>query len=112
MEVLFRGSFTLYVGLVAALSLAPKDTLGETGSFDKVAHFTAYFIMALLGLIAFKSSKSKAPLILFCLSVGVVLELLQYFVSGRAPSLADATANFAGVFAGVLLARLAAASNS
>jgi len=41
-------------------------------------------------------------IILFSISLGITLEYLQQFISGRDPSVADGLANMLGVLAGMI----------
>jgi VanZ family protein len=98
--------FWIYVLAVIGVSLLPSRALVETGSADKIGHFFAYAIMTFWGLMAFNSRRASVGIILFSISLGITLEYLQLFVSGRDPSLADGLANMFGVSAGVIISWL------
>jgi VanZ family protein len=92
--------FILYVLAVVVASLVPARSVSTPGAVDKVGHFIAYTIMTYLGLIAFKSRAGSILVVLFSISLGIVLELLQSLISGRDASIADGLANFIGIFFG------------
>jgi VanZ family protein len=92
--------FILYVFAVVVVSLIPSRSISTPGGLDKVGHFMAYAIMAYLGLVAFKSRRASILVILFSITLGFALELLQSVISGRDPSIADGIANFIGIFFG------------
>ncbi|MGB3714190.1 MAG: VanZ family protein [Candidatus Promineifilaceae bacterium] len=92
--------FIVYVLAVVVVSLVPARSIQTPGPLDKVGHFMAYAIMAYLGLVTFKSRRASILVILFSLTLGMVLEFLQSFISGRDPSIADGMANFIGVLIG------------
>lgn len=97
-----------YIVVVIIASLLPGRQLEGIGYFDKLGHFLAYTLMSLFGLIVFRTRGSRIAVIIFCLLLGVALELIQATVSERDASLADGIANILGVFVGVgifLLAR-------
>ncbi|HET6443008.1 MAG TPA: VanZ family protein [candidate division Zixibacteria bacterium] len=94
--------FWIYVLAVIGVSLLPSRALAGTGSADKLGHFLAYAIMTFWGLMAFKSRRAAVVIILFSLSLGITLEYLQQFISGRDPSVADGLANMLGVLAGMI----------
>lgn len=92
--------FLLCVLAVVVVSLIPSCTISIPGTLDKVGHFMAYAIMAYLGLVAFNSRRASILVILFSFTLGIALELLQSFISGRDPSIADGIANFVGILFG------------
>ena len=97
--------FGLYVLGVIILSLLPGSG-GSLWHLDKVGHFLAYGIMALLALIAFRAGYPRALAFLFAVALGAILEWGQSFVPGREMSLLDEIANTLGVISGIVLYRL------
>lgn len=80
-------------------------------NFDKIVHFSCYFILALLWLLAFhfkKETTTKIQLvILACVIVyGIIIEILQGALTDyRTPDLADSIANSIGAIMALLLMR-------
>jgi VanZ family protein len=92
--------FILYVLAVVVASLVPARSVVTPGPLDKVGHFIAYAMMVYLGLVVFKSRRASILVVLFSLTLGIVLEFLQSFISGRDSSIADGMANLIGVIFG------------
>ena len=96
--------------LLTATSLPGKD-LPNLGVSDKIEHFTAYFILAVLLNISlliqnkFKLLKAKASqAVLLIIAVYAALdELHQLFIPGRSCDILDWTADMAAAIAGVLI---------
>ena len=90
---------------IAYISLIPSESV-NIGN-DKVGHFIAYMILTFnAGLIFFKKKKKFLFAILFCITYGFLIEILQHFVPGRFMSLEDFIANTVGVIVGILLTYL------
>ena len=90
---------------VIILSLLPSGGVPFWHA-DKIAHFLAYAVMAVLALSGFRSRLFR-PTALFCaVGLGTLLEWAQSFVPGRDMSLIDGIANTLGVFSGSLLFHL------
>jgi VanZ family protein len=89
----------------------PAQRLPSVGFTDKVNHFIAYFILAvLLNLTLIYQRKSrllfeKAPIatVIICLFYGAVDELHQLLVPGRSAETLDWVADASGAFTGVLI---------
>ncbi len=95
------------VGLV---SLLPRETLPETGLWDKLEHAAAYAILCVIGVVSYPRRRTRMALVIGLVACGVALELLQSFVPGREASVADVIANTFGVvigFAASMLTRRA-----
>ena len=99
-----------WVILFTATSL-PVERLPSIGFTDKINHFIAYFILAvLLNLTLIYQRKSqllfeKAPIatIVICLFYGALDEVHQLFVPGRSAEILDWVADALGTTAAVLL---------
>lgn len=100
---LARLGFATMAAAIGVLSLLPLETLPETGAWDKLEHLLAYGLLAGVGTSAFP--KRPVLLITGLIFYGGTLEVLQSFVPGRHPSLADVVANTIGVVVGHLLIR-------
>lgn len=104
-RVIFYGWLAI-AGLIAALSLWPEGLLSHHYHLDKLAHFAAYGTLA--GIPALYSTSRRTVLIIAMalISVSAGLELAQYLLPDRWPSLLDLAANVAGVCTGVICAGL------
>lgn len=89
----------LLILLVCYLSLAtnPPDFKTEIEYLDKVKHFLAYFV--LMGWFAqiYKTKQSRINNVLFFISMGVLLEILQGISQVRTFEYSDMLANTSGV---------------
>jgi len=90
--------------VIAWGELSPANEIPDLNIWDKVEHFTAYFGLALMGVLGW--SGRRTPLIfLAVVALGGTLEILQAFV-GRDAEWGDMLANTLGATAGTLLALL------
>jgi hypothetical protein len=101
-----RGAWVSGCTLVALGSLLPGEAapvLWLTRYLgDKVLHFSAYAVLALLPVL--RESRRWAVLcVAAVLALGMALEWAQHFVSGRFSEAADLAANSAGIALGALL---------
>lgn len=81
---------------VIALSLWPRLPRVDVDQFDKIGHFTAYFVMmGWFGFLYLRESHKWIALALVAL--GVTLEVAQYFSGYRAFELMDIGVNTIGV---------------
>ena len=84
------------------LSLTPNETL--TVGNDKISHFIAYGCLMLnIGLLVFPIKRKGLIGALLAILIGIIIELLQYFVPGRYMSIEDVYANSLGVLLGLIL---------
>lgn len=105
--------FLLSIGWVIALfiesSQPPASFIGAVDGLDKVAHFVAFGVLAMLLCTAFAclGLKTLTPLILAPLLItmlaGVIEEGYQMTVPGRASSVDDLLADVCGAVFGVVL---------
>lgn len=104
-RVIFYGWLAI-AGLIAGLSLWPEGLLSHHYHLDKLAHFAAYGTLA--GIPALYSTSRRTVLVvgLGLIAVSAGLELAQYLLPDRWPSLLDLAANVVGVFTGVICAWL------
>ncbi len=80
----------------------PKGFL-EDLPIDKIVHFGMYAILSGLCLMAFKNW-ANAKIFLFCLSFGILMEILQFaFFPGRYFEWSDIIANALGALVGMIL---------
>jgi len=92
------------IAVIAWGELSPANEIPDLNIWDKAEHFTAYFGLALMGVLGW--SGRRTPLIfLAVVALGGTLEILQAFV-GRDAEWGDMLANTLGATAGTLLALL------
>ncbi len=97
LHIIFIG----YAAVVIAVSLMPSGDIITVTYMDKLFHFTMYFFMALLALVAFRSLWSRILALMFTYGLGFMLEWGQGFVAGRTPSMTDNLANILGASLGI-----------
>ncbi len=95
-----RAAFPVYVAVVVVLSLVPLAAELPGQGTDKLVHFAAYGIMALLGMPLVSVGRSRLVMLLAIVAVGAVLEGLQLMLPYRDPSALDLVANCLGAIAG------------
>lgn len=97
-------------------TLIPGKTIPKVGFFqiDKVVHFFIFGVLMFLSCYALKKTHDYTgkPLqfirfaLIYSLALGIVIELIQQYVPGRGPSVADVVANSIGVALGYGVFRL------
>jgi VanZ family protein len=105
---------TVYWLILFMATSLPVEKLPSIGFSDKVNHFLAYFILAILvnlTLIYQRKSHflfSKAPAVTFviCIFYGAIDEIHQMFVPGRFAETIDWFADAIGAAAGILVINL------
>ena len=96
--------FIFYVIFIAILSLTPADSRSlPVDHVDKVGHFLAYTLMAILALVSFKSGNGRIMAVSLTFIIAFLLEWGQIFVPGRVASLTDGITNILGLVTGILL---------
>lgn len=94
--------FGVACATVAWVSLLPADDLPPTGMSDKLEHFIAYGVLALIGSWAYRA---RTGLALVLIAMGIVIEGLQWGMGmGRHADVLDALANSMGVILGMMAA--------
>ena len=96
--------------LIIATSL-PAPDLPSIGFNDKVNHFLAYFVLAVLLNLTFVFQrkfrflfdKAAIATILLCMIYGAIDELHQIYIPGRFAEILDWVADSTGAICGVLL---------
>jgi len=91
--------FTLWMGVITALSLLPVLEVGAPEKSDKIAHFIMYLITCGVFYLAFRLRIKKIILWagVFSFAYGLLMELAQAILPYREFSLEDLFANSAGV---------------
>ena len=77
--------------------------LGRLPVSDKVIHFGAYLLLALLPVIGFRDRRQGIAAGLFMFLLGALLEALQQLAPGRDVETGDLIANASGVACGTML---------
>jgi VanZ family protein len=105
---------TLYWLVLFTATTLPGDQLPNLHLSDKIEHFSAFFILAvLLNLALIYQRKSylffkyaATVTIIICLSYAAIDELHQMFIPGRFADIRDWLADSTGVFLGVFVLNL------
>ena len=99
--------YSIWLTTVSLIDLKNVPRLGSSFD-DKIYHFIAYFLLAVLWITYFNTSKKKqATLVVFISTIifGVILELLQHQLNpNRTYDNYDLLANCLGVVIGTLIA--------
>lgn len=95
-------AFGVACAVVAFLSLIPGEEVPSTGISDRIHHFIAYGLLALIGAWAYGPSRRLAVVLV---AFGAVIEVLQGLMGfGRDADLIDGLMNTLGVIIGLWLA--------
>jgi len=89
--------------VIAILSLSPLPELPEMAGGDKLHHFAAYALFALLSMLSRKTHRGILITLLIIITYGGLIELLQPYIN-RYRELGDFLANSAGAFTGCVIA--------
>ncbi len=105
-------SWMVLITLLSLISFSGIDTSEiDFPNRDKLAHFTFYFVAAVLGglflreytLGTLRIGKTAQIIFLFCIVYGIIIEFIQdAFTSDREGDVWDALANSLGALTGVL----------
>lgn len=99
------GALWLLVLAIVAVSLIPDSVSTAVNGIDKLGHFLAYFLLALLGSAVVRADQ-VARVMLRSFLLGLALEAAQALLTTtRTAEWADIAANSAGVLAAWWLAR-------
>jgi VanZ family protein len=101
----------LYWIVLFTATTLPGQDLPDLGFSDKIQHFGAFFVLAILlnlALIYQKKSyflfkNASISTIIITLSYGAIDEIHQLFISGRSADIRDWLADSSGVIIGILL---------
>jgi VanZ family protein len=95
------------IAFVAYGSLSPLPTMQMDAPYlDKIIHFLAYFWLAVLPIIGYRSPGKAIVLCLCMVPLGIILEIGQLYVPGRDCSFGDMVTNGMGVLAGMVCGNL------
>ena len=96
--------FWIYIVIIVIVSLTPADSSAlPVKHIDKVGHFIAYTVMAILTLVIFEGRGKRIAIILFTFVLAFLLEWGQIFVPGRLSTLTDGITNYLGLLFGFSL---------
>ena len=96
----FLGVIVVIVGTLLPRDSAPITALDKLDISDKVEHFAAYMVLALLPALH-ERWRTVAILAAALVGLGVLLEFGQLLSPGRDFEIADMVADAAGVCAGI-----------
>jgi hypothetical protein len=100
----FRILFVAALLVVAAGSLFPSPPAGLPEGSDKLQHLFAYLVLGWLGRHAF--SRSELIIMIFLVSFGTSIEIIQSYIPGRDMSLLDMASNTVGVLSAAVIYRV------
>ena len=111
--IFFKYFFYFNTFITCLLSLYPGNLIGliffgDDSTFpgsDKMHHFFSYFILSIVGSIAYFEKKFFYRLFIFLVSLGFFLELLQIWIPNRYFEFLDMFSNFFGVLVGLNIVR-------
>ncbi len=95
-DLLLKAAFLCGLALLTWLSLASGTHTPVSGVSDKVKHATAYTILAITGMFAFRGHPRAIAGFLF--TWGILMEIGQSFVPLRSSEFEDTLANLIGIF--------------
>jgi VanZ family protein len=105
----------LWAFVILLVSVLPGSAIPTVsiGHFDKVFHFLEYFFLALLLVrgLNYSFTRPLGPkhiviILILGIGYGIVMELVQFLIPGREPSVFDTAANAAGVLFGTILRKV------
>lgn len=110
---LWRVCFWFCFGLTSYLSLMPQEFLPSgINIWDKLSHSIAFAALALSAAFGWPGKDFVRSVLIPLLLIGILIEVMQYFIPGREFSLLDMLADAVGIFiawSGVWLLRCASA---
>ena len=95
---------TVAIGELLPGGSAPLTWIDALGVSDKLEHFSAYFVLAVIPALGFEPRKGLMAALSMIL-LGVLLDVAQLFIPGRDFEYGDIAANTVGVFVGLGVAR-------
>ena len=101
MQPVWRGLFLAYFLLLSWQLLTPV-TVVNPGEWDKLLHFCAFFLLAVLATYGWRYSGATSRILLLLVYAGLT-ETLQHFIPGRSFSLLDWLADSLGAVTAVVL---------
>lgn len=102
----FYAILLAYAGLIGGLSLQPGTHSLNINIWDKLQHFSAYFVLTSLVMLAVRRHAWQLFYCLLAVLYGIALEYGQAYTPGRDPSWEDSLANTLGVISAYTVIRL------
>lgn len=102
----FYALLLAYAGLIGGLSLQPGINSFNFNIWDKLQHFSAYFALTSLAMLAVQRHSWQLFCCLIAVLYGMALEYGQAYTPGREASWADIFANTLGIISAYTLIRL------
>lgn len=96
MDKLLKIIFVVYTLIICFLSFYPIE---ETPTSDKLNHFIAFFVFAVLLKVSFKTGYFAT--FFYSLLFGTFIEFVQYFLPFRSCEFADIVADSFGALSGL-----------
>ena len=100
----------IWICLLLYLCLAPSEEFPDyigIPFFDKIAHFTIYFVLCILMILIFKIPKwtrNTFILIISLFGFSLFIEIMQHVMPfGRTFSVGDLIANLSGIITGIII---------
>jgi len=101
LQALWRTGFVAYFLLLSWQLLTPV-TIVSAGSWDKLIHFSGFFVLAVLAMLAARNvSVNKLAILLIVYAA--LTEILQHFIPGRSFSVLDWVADTIGIIFALLV---------
>lgn len=97
--VTFRIAFAITLVSVMYLATIEQDHLSLERIDDKLSHFLAFGTLAFLGDFSFPEGTFGLRKFLWLLGYGLLIEVVQYFLPDRTPSLLDLSTDCVGIVA-------------
>ena len=97
-------AFTIFIGIISLVSFKGIPTISfRVSNFDKIVHFTLYFLLTISWFFAtqqrIKKAKQKKLLIVILILYGIIIEAIQGgLTTDRQADIYDVLANSIGVF--------------
>ena len=96
--IYYRVWLCISVGVITYLATNTSEFTFISSSYDKINHFTAFIVLALLLDFSFPNSRFNTVKILSLIVYGFSLEIIQHFLLHRMFSLLDIGADITGLF--------------
>lgn len=107
MPYAWRVALTGLTVAVCYLALAPNPPQSADLGWDKLNHVAAFSALAFAGTLSFPVGHLRRTLTLVgVLGIGILIEVVQAFVPGRASEWGDLLADAVGILVGAVLASL------
>jgi len=101
--VYYRGLLSLSLVLITYLATTALEFTLVSSSYDKINHFAAFLVLAMLVDFSFPNSRFNSTKIFLLFAYGISLEIIQHFLPHRMFSLFDIAADSLGLLAYGLL---------